>query len=479
MKIAVIGTGYVGLVCGACFASWGHTVVCFDNDKEKIRSLEQGVVPIYEPGLDELVERNFAFGRLRFSTVLNEAVKDAAIVFIAVGTPSRAMHGDADLSSIYMVARELAPIVDENTVIVVKSTVPVGTGDVVEKIINSVRKPETFSVASNPEFLREGAAIADFLQPDRVVIGVEDERARSCLNSLYGPPLGGRNIPIVVTQRRTSELIKYAANAFLAMKVTFINELADLCEAVGSDVTQLALGIGLDKRIGHDFLNAGPGYGGSCFPKDTVALMRTAEEHGVALRLLEETVAVNDARKRKMALKVLEALGGVVEGCTIAVLGLTFKPDTDDMRDAPSIPLIETLQRFGAHIRAYDPAGNENAGHILSGVTFFEDPYACVDDVDAAVVVTEWDSICKLDLFRMKQAMRDAVLIDLRNVFSIPLAEQHGIRISAIGQSSRTRQEKISKKDLPPARIRQLHEASAGARNLKLVGGSANETFDL
>ncbi|MBR7652574.1 UDP-glucose/GDP-mannose dehydrogenase family protein [Brucella oryzae] len=478
MKIAVIGTGYVGLVSGTCFATWGHEVVCVDKDAQKIARLERGIVPIYEPGLDELVERNFAFGRLSFTTNLAEAVKGAELVFIAVGTPARAGHGDADLSFVYMAARELAPLIDDHSVVVIKSTVPVGTGDVVDKIIGSVRRPGTFSVASNPEFLREGVAIRDFLEPDRVVIGVEDEHARSMLVALYAPPLEAAKTPIVITQRRTSELIKYAANAFLATKITFINELADLCEEVGSDVTELALGIGLDKRIGASFLNAGPGYGGSCFPKDTIALLRTAQDHGVALRLVEETVTVNEARKRRMALKVLDALGGSVEGRTIAVLGLTFKPDTDDMRDAPSIPLIETLQRFGARIRAFDPAGMENARSLLSDVEFYDDPYECLNTADAAVVVTEWDSICRLDLVRVKRVMRDAVLIDLRNVFSPAIAGNLGFRISTIGRPVQLRQETKPTNVLPHARIRQSQESLAGARNLKVVGGS-NETFDV
>jgi len=478
MKIAVIGTGYVGLVSGTCFAAWGHEVVCVDKDAQKISGLERGVVPIYEPGLDELVERNFAFGRLSFTCNLAEAVKGAQLVLIAVGTPARVGHGDADLSFVYMAARELAPLIDDNTVVVVKSTVPVGTGDVVQKIIGSVRKPGTFSVASNPEFLREGVAIRDFLEPDRVVIGVEDERARKLLVELYSTALEANETPIVVTQRRTSELIKYAANAFLATKITFINELADLCEEVGSDVTDLALGMGLDKRIGTSFLNAGPGYGGSCFPKDTIALLRTAQDHGVALRLVEETVTANEARKRRMALKVMDALGGDIEGRTIAVLGLTFKPDTDDMRDAPSIPLIETLQRFGARIQAHDPVGIENARRILTDVEFFENPYDCVTDADAAVIVTEWDSIRKLDLARIKRLMRRAVLVDLRNVFSRTAAERLGFRVSTIGRPVHLRQEIKSINPLPQARVRPPQEPQAGARNLKVVGGS-NETIDV
>lgn len=439
MKIAVIGTGYVGLVSGTCFATWGHEVICVDKNAQKIAGLEHGVVPIYEPGLDELVERNFAAGRLQFTCDLAEAVRGASVVFIAVGTPPRAGQGDADLSFVYMAARELAPLIDENAVVVVKSTVPVGTGDIVQKIIGSVRKAGTFSVASNPEFLREGVAIRDFLEPDRVVIGIEDEHASIVLRELYDAPLKASRTPIVVTQRRTSELIKYAANAFLATKITFINELADLCEQVGSDAGQLALGIGLDTRIGTSFLNAGPGYGGSCFPKDTMALLRTAQDYGVSLRIVEETVAANEARKRRMALKVMDALDGDVEGLTIAVLGLTFKPDTDDMRDAPSVPLIEILQRFGARIRGYDPVGIENARKILSDVELYDDPYECARDADAVVVVTEWTDIRNIDLNRLKSIMRQAVLVDLRNAFEPGVAEKTGFRVTAIGRATGTR----------------------------------------
>lgn len=452
MKIAVIGTGYVGLVSGTCFSAWGHDVVCVDKNAKKITSLECGVVPIYEPGLDELVERNSTAGRLRFTCNLAEAVEGAEVVFIAVGTPPRAGVGDADLSFVYMAARELAPLIDDNTVVVVKSTVPVGTGDVVQKIIGSVRKAGTFSVASNPEFLREGVAVQDFLKPDRVVIGVEDERARKVLTELYGASLDVRQTPVVVTQRRTSELIKYAANAFLATKITFINELADLCEQVGSNVAELALGMGLDKRIGTSFLNAGPGYGGSCFPKDTLALLRTAQDYGVSVRIVEETVTANEARKRRMALKVMDALGGDVEGRTIAVLGLTFKPDTDDMRDAPSVPLIETLQRFGAHIRAYDPVGMGNASHILSDVEFCDDAYQCAQGADAVVVITEWDDICSLDLVQLKQVMRQPLLVDLRNAFNHDIAEGLGFRVFAIGRPASTpRQDTVAHSGLTPA----------------------------
>lgn len=433
MNIAMIGTGYVGLVSGTCFAEWGNNVTCVDTDARKIARLGDGILPIYEPGLDTLLMRNQAAGNLAFTTDLAAAVRDAEIVFITVGTPARAGQGDADLSFVYAAAREIAPLLKKNAVVVVKSTVPVGTGDAVEKIIASVRQPGSFSVASNPEFLREGSAIDDFLFPDRVVIGVENEVGRRPMMALYGP-LAEASTPIVVTQRRSAELIKYASNAFLATKIMFINELADLCEKVGTDIGELALGVGLDHRIGSAFLKAGPGYGGSCFPKDTLALLRTAQDHGVALRIVEETVAANDARKRKMALKVLDAVGGDLDGKVIAVLGLTFKAETDDMRDSPSVPLIETLQRFGAQIRAHDPVGMTNAAEMLRDVTFFEDPYRCIKDADAVVVVTEWESICALDLSRMKQAMRSPILIDLRNAFPQGAAQAAGFQVTSIGQ---------------------------------------------
>jgi UDPglucose 6-dehydrogenase len=433
MKITIIGTGYVGLVSGTCFAEWGNTVVCVDKNLEKIAQLKQGKLPIYEPGLEELVVSNHSAGRLSFTTDLIGAMKGAGMIFIAVGTPPRAGHGDADLSFVYLAAKEIAQSLEDDAIVVVKSTVPVGTGDVVEKIISSVRPTGSFSVASNPEFLREGSAITDFRHPDRVVIGVEDARAKEAMTTLYSP-LAKYETPVVVTRRRASELIKYASNAFLATKVTFINELADLCEQVGTNVIELALGVGLDHRIGKSFLNAGPGYGGSCFPKDTLALLRTAQDHGVSLRIVEETVAANEARKRRMALKVIDAVGGDVDGKTISVLGLTFKPDTDDMRDAPSVPLIETLQRFGAKIRAYDPVGSKNAAQLLENVELFDDPYECARDADAVVVITEWDVICRLDLIRLKESMRFPVLVDLRNAFSVENAEAAGFQIWSVGR---------------------------------------------
>ena len=434
MKIAVIGTGYVGLVSGACFAELGNSVVCVDKNAQKIGQLQRGWLPIYEPGLEEIVERNAKAGRLTFTTDLASAVRDAQVVFIAVGTPPRPGHGDADLSFVYMAAREIARSLARDAVVVVKSTVPVGTGDVVERIVGTERPAGSFSVASNPEFLREGSAIADFRHPDRIVVGVEDDRARERLLALYGS-FAEAGVPILATGRRTSELIKYASNAFLATKITFINELADLCEQVGTDVGELALGVGLDHRVGRAFLNAGPGYGGSCFPKDTLALLRTAQDHGVTLRIVEETVASNEARKRKMALKVIDAVGGDVDGLTIAVLGLTFKPDTDDMRDSPSVPLIETLQRFGARVKAHDPVGMENASALLEDVELVEDPYECAAGADAVVVVTEWDSIRRLDLGRLRQVMKSPRLIDLRNAFDRRVAEvEHGFQVTAIGR---------------------------------------------
>ncbi len=438
MKIAVIGTGYVGLVSGACFAEWGNTVVCVDKNADKIAQLREGQMPIYEPGLGLIVERNQLAGRLTFETHLGSAMKDVDAVFLAVGTPPRAGNGDADLSFIHSAAKEVAQVLTGPAVVVVKSTVPVGTCDTVERIISTVRPSKDVSVASNPEFLREGSAIDDFLFPDRVVVGVESETARRTLMTLYQPHVEG-NTPLVVTNRRSAELIKYASNAFLATKITFINELADLCERVGTDVDELAVGIGLDHRIGKSFLQAGPGYGGSCFPKDTLALLRTAQDYGVSLRIVEETVSANEARKRKMALKVIDAVGGDVSGRTIAVLGLTFKPETDDMRDAPSVPLIETLQRFGADVRAHDPVGIENASRILTDVALFEDAYECCQDADAVVVVTEWNSIREMDLARLTSVMRSPTVVDLRNAFPVDAARKAGLYLVSVGRPNERR----------------------------------------
>ena len=436
MKIAVIGSGYVGLVSAACFADWGHHVVSVDADRAKIADLQNGRMPIYEPGLAELVGANVEAGRLRFDTDLASAVADSDIVFITVGTPPRPRDGEADLSFVYQVAKDVALAVRGYTVIVTKSTVPVGTGDEVERIIARTRPDAAFTVVSNPEFLREGTAIDDFKYPDRVVIGTENAAARQMLASVYGHVDPERSA-IVFTARRTAELIKYAANAFLAMRVSFINEIADLCEKVGADVKDVSLGMGLDRRIGNSFLSAGPGYGGSCFPKDTLALLRTAQDNGVPLRLVEDTVVVNEARKRRMALRVADALDGDVFGKTIAVLGLTFKANTDDMRDTPSVPLIESLQRAGARVRAYDPEGMPRARELLSDVDFRDDAYDCAAGADAVVLVTDWPSLTRLDLARLGRGMRSRVLVDLRNAYAPEEAERHGFALHAVGRPTR------------------------------------------
>src|SRR4051794_5586080 len=385
----MIGAGYVGLVSGACFADFGHQVVCVDTDEDKIAALARGIIPIFEPGLSELVTANVQAGRLAFERALQEPVRDAEAVFIAVGTPSRRGDGHADLSHVYAAAREIAAELDGFTVVVTKSTVPVGTGDEVERTIRQARPDADVAVVSNPEFLREGAAIRDFKHPDRIVIGTEDDRAREIMAELYRP-LYLNAAPLVYTARRTAELVKYAANAFLATKITFINEIADLCEQVGADVQEVAKGIGLDNRIGSKFLHAGPGFGGSCFPKDTLALIKTAQDHAAPLRIVEAVVAVNDVRKRAMARKVSNALGGTLRDKTVAVLGLTFKPNTDDMREAPSIAIITALQDMGAKVRVFDPAGMEQAKHVLGEVTYCDSPYSCVEGTDALVLVTEW-----------------------------------------------------------------------------------------
>jgi UDPglucose 6-dehydrogenase len=433
MRVAMIGTGYVGLVSGACFADFGHTVTCIDKDAGKIARLEQGEIPIFEPGLDQLVATNVKEGRLFFATEAAQAVREADAVFIAVGTPSRRGDGYADLSYVYAAAEEVAGLIDGFTVVVTKSTVPVGTGDEIEAIIKRVRPDAEAPVVSNPEFLREGAAISDFKRPDRVVVGTTDERAREVMRGLYRP-LYLNETPIVFTERRTSELIKYAANAFLAMKITFINEMADLCEAVGADVQQVSRGIGLDGRIGSKFLHAGPGYGGSCFPKDTLALVRTAADAGAPIRLVETTVEVNDARKLRMAEKVAKAMDHELEGKTVALLGLTFKPNTDDMRDAPSLAIVPALQAKGARIRAFDPEGMHEAGRLLSGVDFATGAYEAAEGADAVVLVTEWDQFRALDLSRLKAAMRGALLVDLRNVYQPSEVEAEGFRYVGVGR---------------------------------------------
>ncbi len=433
MRVAMIGTGYVGLVSGACFADFGHTVTCIDKDSSKIERLERGEIPIFEPGLDQLVAVNVKEGRLSFATDLKQAVGEADAVFIGVGTPSRRGDGYADLSYVYGAAEEIAACLSGFTVVVTKSTVPVGTGDEVEAIIRRVRPDAEFAVVSNPEFLREGAAISDFKRPDRVVVGTEDERACQVMTEIYRP-LFLNETPILFTARRTSELIKYAANAFLAMKITFINEIADLCEAVGADVQQVSRGIGLDGRIGSKFLHAGPGYGGSCFPKDTLALVRTASDAGAPIRLVETTVAVNDDRKRRMADKVAGAMGGDLAGKTIGLLGLTFKPNTDDMRDAPSLAIVPALQAMGARVQAFDPEGHE-AEHLLKDVDFKTGPYEAAEGADAVVIVTEWDRFRALDLDRLKTAMRAPVVVDLRNVYRPEEMRAKGFRYVSIGRA--------------------------------------------
>ncbi|HKP80338.1 MAG TPA: UDP-glucose/GDP-mannose dehydrogenase family protein [Phenylobacterium sp.] len=433
MRVAMIGTGYVGLVSGACFADFGHTVTCIDKDASKIEQLRNGGIPIYEPGLDLLVAANVRAGRLFFDTDAAQAIREADAVFIGVGTPSRRGDGYADLSYVYAAAEEVAGYVDGFTVVVTKSTVPVGTGDEIESIFKRVRPDADVAIVSNPEFLREGAAIEDFKRPDRVVVGTQDERAQAVMRELYRP-LYLNETPILFTSRRTSELIKYAANAFLALKITYINEMADLCEAVGADVQQVARGIGLDGRIGGKFLNAGPGYGGSCFPKDTIALVRTARDAGAPVELVETTVKVNDERKRAMARKVIKALGGDVKDKTVGILGLTFKPNTDDMRDAPSLAIVPALQDRGAKIQAFDPEGHE-AETLLSGVDFKDDPYAVAAGADVLVIITEWDQFRALDLDRIKLTMNKPVLVDLRNIYKPADMVARGFEYYSIGRA--------------------------------------------
>jgi UDPglucose 6-dehydrogenase len=434
MRIAMIGTGYVGLVSGACFADFGHHVTCVDKDEKKIAALRKGEIPIYEPDLDRLVADNMAGGRLDFATDLKGPVAEAEAVFIAVGTPSRRGDGHADLTYVYAAAREIAASLTGFTVVVTKSTVPVGTGDEVERIIRETRPDADVAVVSNPEFLREGAAIQDFKHPDRIVVGLTEERAKAVMTSVYRP-LYLNHAPILYVGRRTAELIKYAANAFLATKITFINEVADLCEKVGADVQEVARGIGLDNRIGAKFLHAGPGFGGSCFPKDTLALIKTGQDFAAPLRIVETVAAVNDQRKRAMARKVAGALGGNLRGKTIAVLGLTFKPNTDDLREAPSIPLITALKDMGATVRAYDPAGMAHADGEFPDVAFADGPYACAEGADALVIVTEWEQFRALDLDRIKQTMKQPVLIDLRNVYRPDEMAQMGFVYDSVGRA--------------------------------------------
>src|SRR5437016_5052016 len=433
MHIAMIGAGYVGLVSGACFSDFGHHVVCVDSDEDKIAALNRGEIPIHEPGLAELVAGNVRQGRLAFVSDLKSAVNRAEVIFIAVGTPSRRGDGHADLSYVYAAAREIAAAIREFAVVVTKSTVPVGTGDEVERIIRDENPTAVFAVVSNPEFLREGAAIQDFKHPDRIVIGTEDARARSVMAQVYRP-LHLNTSPVLFTDRRTAELTKYAANSFLATKITFINEIADLAEKVGANVQEVARGIGLDNRIGGKFLHAGPGFGGSCFPKDAMALIKTGQDNEAPLRIVETVVAVNDQRKRAMARKVANAFGGNLRGKSIAVLGLTFKPDTDDMREAPSIPLITGLLDMGAKVRAHDPVGMEQARKELPDIEYCNDPYACVKGADAMVVVTEWVQYRTLDLGRLKREMAQPVVVDLRNIYRPEDMTAHGFTYESVGR---------------------------------------------
>jgi len=433
MHIVMVGSGYVGLVSGACFADFGHDVTCVDKAGDKIEALRNGVIPIFEPGLDTLVAANAKAGRLSFTTDLTGAVDRADVVFIAVGTPSRRGDGHADLGYVYAAAREIAAAMNGFTVVVTKSTVPVGTGDEVERIIRETNPDADFAVVSNPEFLREGAAIEDFKRPDRIVIGLPDEqRARQVMTEVYRP-LYINQSPLLFTSRRTSELIKYAANGFLAMKITFINEMADLCERVGADVQDVSRGIGLDGRIGPKFLHAGPGYGGSCFPKDTLALAKTAQDHDAPLRLIETTIAVNDTRKRAMGRKVIAAAGGDVRGRKVAILGLTFKPNTDDMRDSPAIAIVQTLKDAGAIVSGYDPEGMQNARQLMD-IDFVDGPYEAAEGADVAVLVTEWDAFRALDLGRLKAVMKTPILVDLRNVYRAHEVEAHGFAYHGVGK---------------------------------------------
>ncbi|MDK9723156.1 MAG: UDP-glucose/GDP-mannose dehydrogenase family protein [Rhodospirillales bacterium] len=433
MRVTMIGTGYVGLVSGACFSEFGVSVTCVDKDVAKIEKLKQGIMPIYEPGLEKLVEDNVKDGRLSFTTDLGPAVKGADAVFIAVGTPSRRGDGYADLSYVYAAAEEIAQNLDGYTVIVDKSTVPVGTGREVEAIIRKTNPKADFDVVSNPEFLREGSAINDFMRPDRVVIGTEDERAREVMRRLYRP-LHLIETPILFTGRETAELTKYAANAFLAVKITFINEIADLCEKVGADVHDVSKGIGLDGRIGKKFLHPGPGYGGSCFPKDTLALVRTAKDAGAPARIVETVVDINDKRKKRMADKVVEICGGEVRGKKIALLGLTFKPNTDDMRDAPSLDIVPALQAAGANLSVFDPEGMEEAKKMISGVEWCENAYDTMKDADAVVLVTEWNEFRSLDLPRVKKLMKTPAMVDLRNVYSPTEMVASGFNYIGVGR---------------------------------------------
>jgi UDPglucose 6-dehydrogenase len=452
MKITIVGSGYVGLVSGACMADFGHDVVCVDKDTRKIDALRRGEMTFYEPGLKELVATNAGAGRLTFSNDLGDAMVDADVVFIAVGTPARRGDGYADLSYVYAVAREIGENLRHFKVIVTKSTVPVGTGDEVERVIREVNPDARFSVASNPEFLREGAAIEDFRRPDRIVVGIEDDAARQVLADVYRP-LTVNQAPIMFTKRRTAELIKYTANAFLAMKISFINEVADLCEVTGANVQEVARGIGLDNRIGSKFLHAGPGYGGSCFPKDTMALVKIGQDFGSPMRLVETTVAINEQRKRAMSRRIVAAAGGDVRGKKIAVLGLTFKPETDDMREAPSIDIIRGLLDKGANVFGYDPEGMKAAGEVLEGIEYGTSAYDVAQDADAIVLITEWSEFRSLDLGRLKGIMKTPLFVDLRNVYRRHELARHGFTYRSVGRPD---------EDISPVEVADVLEDAAG-----------------
>jgi UDPglucose 6-dehydrogenase len=435
MKIAMIGAGYVGLVSGACFADFGHDVVCVDLDQAKVDALASGIMPIYEPGLAELVQANASAKRLSFTTELASAVADADAVFIAVGTPSRRGDGHADLSYVYQATRDVAAALRKSAVVVTKSTVPVGTGDEVERILREIAPDLDIAVVSNPEFLREGAAIGDFKRPDRIVIGTEDLRAQAVMRNIYRP-LFLNEAPILFTGRRTAELIKYAANAFLATKITFINEMADLCEAVGADVQDVSRGIGLDNRIGSKFLHAGPGYGGSCFPKDTLALLKTAEDFNAPVRIVEAVVKANESRKRAMGRKILSAIHGDVRGKRVGLLGLTFKPNTDDMRDAPSLAIVQSLLDAGVIVSAYDPEGMDVARTLMPDISYEQDPYAVAQGADVVAIITEWDAFRALDLKRLAAVMAVPCLVDLRNIYRPEEVEQAGLAYHSVGRAA-------------------------------------------
>lgn len=433
MRIGVVGTGYVGLVSGTCFAEFGVDVVCVDKDAGKIEGLKKGIMPIYEPGLEDLVEKQVKAGRLSFTTDLKEALKDADAVFIAVGTPSRKQDGHADLTYVYEAAREIVRTVEGSVVIVTKSTVPVGTAREIEKIVKEEGKSATIEVASNPEFLREGAAIDDFMRPDRVVVGVSSEKAEKVMRALYRP-LYLNETPVVITSPETAEIIKYAANAFLATKITFINEIANLCEAAGGNVQHVAKAIGMDGRIGSKFLNAGPGYGGSCFPKDTLALTQIGRKFGVPQKIVESVVEINADRQQQMAQKIVAACGGSVKGMKIGVLGIAFKPNTDDVRDAPSLVIVPVLQELGAKVYAHDPIAKEQAEKVLKDVNWVEDPYEAAKDADALVIITEWNEYRALDLEELAGIMKQKRLIDLRNIYKVAEVEQYGFQYVSVGR---------------------------------------------